>query len=172
MFLSDQDIPAISYNTNIELTFDIARGLGSLDELKSRRIQQTTGLLNVFSSPLQQEYQKYLTSGTTIQYVTEREKNVVLARLISFVLLDPDTNLVNNYPEKVLVYHGGMRIVKGLDDRGFLMDMAPELKEELNRHNDILSRLTYENDKGETKAFKKRKLSDLEVVVWLHKELK
>ena len=88
----------------------------------------------------------------------------VMARLVRFTVVDPNPQLAKVKPE-ISILMSGTVMLDGIDDRGFIMDLAPKVAEVLPKHNEELSMLMWENEKGESKPFRPVKLSNLDVVV-------
>ena len=92
------------------------------------------------------------------------KKEKVMARLIRYTVVNPDPQLAKVKPE-ISILMSGTVMLDGIDDRGFIMDLAPRVAEILPKHNEELLKLSWENEKGESKPFKAVRLSHLDVVV-------
>lgn len=87
-----------------------------------------------------------------------------MARLVRYTVVDPNPQLAKVSSE-ISILMSGTVMLDGTDDRGFIMDITPRIAELLPKHNEELSKLSWENEKGETKPFKAVRLSNLDVVV-------
>ena len=96
--------------------------------------------------------------------VPAHKKEIVMARLVRYTVVDPNPQLAKVKPEISILMSGSI-MLDGADDRGFIMDLTPRIAELLPKHNEELLKLTWENEKGETKPFKAVRLSNLDVVV-------
>lgn len=85
-------------------------------------------------------------------------------RLIRYTVTDPDPVLANKRPE-VCVLMSGTLVLNGIDDKGFLMDLAPKVSEKLVTHNQVREEVEYEDAEGRTKRLKPVRLGQLDVVV-------
>lgn len=104
-----------------------------------------------------------VTSVTTSPPAPERTKTP-MARLIRYTVTDPDHVLADKKPEACILM-GGTVMLNGADDKGFLMDLAPQVARKLDAHNAERAGVEYEDEEGRTKTLKPVKLSQLDVVV-------
>ena len=96
------------------------------------------------------------------------EKKMAKTRLIRYTVVDPDPILAEHKPE-IGILCSGTVMLNGMDDRGFVMDLAPKVNEKLAAHNEQRQAVEYEDEEGRTKKLKPVRLGQLDVVLELLK---
>lgn len=94
---------------------------------------------------------------------TQKEEHP-MARLIRYTVVNPNPHLAKQKPELSILTSGTV-MLDGVDDKGFLMDLAPRVAELLPAHNQALGDLRWEDPEGKERPFKPVKLSNLDVVI-------
>mgnify|MGYP001614940259 CR=1 FL=1 len=113
---------------------------------------------------------RILTAADFDPTTAPQKESPPMAKLIRYTVVNPNPRLLDVGPESTVLSQG-TRLMKG-DEKGFLLDLALELKESLAEHNLELSRLTYEDAEGKPRPFKVVKLSDLDVCIEIIREYK
>ena len=99
----------------------------------------------------------------------QQEEKQTMARLIHYVAVDPTPVLADKAPSLCVLMEGTV-VLNGTDDRGFLMELAPQLAERLIIHNPRRANIDYEDKDGKTQNLKPIKLSNIDVVIQTLKE--
>ena len=87
-----------------------------------------------------------------------------MAKLIRYTVVDHDSVLVEEKPDACILLEGRM-MLDGTDEKGFLMDLAPQVAEKLTAHNAMREAVEYEDEDGHTKKLKAIRLGQLDVVI-------
>ena len=96
--------------------------------------------------------------------VSSRQEEIIMAKLIRYTVVDHDPTLVEEKPDACILLEGRV-MLDGTDEKGFLMDLAPQVAEKLPAHNAMREAVEYEDEDGHTKKLKAIRLGQLDVVI-------
>lgn len=172
MSISGDDLPSMSYSSTTGSSYSLGN-TGALTANLNYLTGTTTGT-NTLHNQILQQFQPTtaVITGSPGQTISTKEK--IVARLIRYVVVDPDPKLADVKPEMCIIMQG-TAMLNGADDRGFLMELAPKIAEKLDVHNSTLTNghfPMWEDKDGKTHAFKARRLSNFDVVIESLREYK
>lgn len=109
-----------------------------------------------------------LPAQTPVPSPRPSDKEKFKMRLLRYTVVDPDPILADKDQSKTILSSGTV-LLNGTDDRGFLMELASKLSNDLSEHNRVRKLIHYEDKDGKEKYLKDIKLSNLDVVIELLK---
>lgn len=138
-------------------------GGGTLFATKVVPRQDEVELWDIRKAQLEQRPQKY----DTIVHQPNPHKEEVMSsgtKLVRYHVVDADPVLAEKLPEAGVVM-SGTTMLNGMDEKGFVMDLAPRVAEKLEAHNASRWSVEYDDDEGNTKRLKPIRLGQLDVVL-------
>lgn len=85
-------------------------------------------------------------------------------KLVRYHVVDADPVLAEKMPDTGVLM-SGTTMLNGMDEKGFVMDLAPRVAIKLPAHNEIRQSVEYDDDEGNTKRLKPIRLGQLDVVL-------
>jgi len=106
------------------------------------------------------------TEGVYPEPLTRKEEDAMSSgpKLIRYHVVDPDPVLAEKMPDTGVLM-SGTTMLNGMDEKGFVMDLAPRVAIKLPAHNEIRQSVEYDDDEGNTKRLKPIRLGQLDVVL-------